>query len=157
MAKEHCFKTSVVWTGNKGNGTKDYKSYDRNHVISIDNKVDILGSSLPEFSGDKTRHNPEDLLVSSLSACHMLWYLHLCADNGIVVVDYKDNAVGTMQETAQGGGHFIEVVLQPIVTITDNKQVDKANALHSEANKKCFIANSCNFPVRYKAICIVNK
>lgn len=153
MTKEHQFKATIVWTGNKGLGTKSYNSYDRNHTISIDNKVDILASSDPAFLGDKTKHNPEDLLVASLSSCHMLWYLHLCSANGITVIDYKDNASGTMKETAENGGHFTEVVLRPTVIITDQTQVNKANELHKEANKMCFIANSCIFPVTHIPTC----
>jgi len=153
MKKEHTYKTALTWTGNTGEGTKDYKSYNRNHTISVEDKPDILGSSDPLFRGDKTRHNPEDLLVSALSACHMLWYLHLCAVSGITVVEYSDNAEGTMQETADGGGYFTEVILRPSVVITDAAQIDKANKLHRDANKLCFIANSCNFPVRHIPTC----
>ena len=155
MAKEHHYKATIVWTGNKGDGTKDYKSYDRNHVISIKNKIDISGSSDAPFRGDISKHNPEDLLLSSLSSCHMLWFLHFCADNGITVVNYKDNAIGTMIEKESGGGHFKEVTLNPVVTITDKTQIDKANSLHKDANKKCFIANSCNFPVNHNPTCLV--
>jgi len=153
MTKEHHYKATIVWTGNKGPGTKNYKSYDRNHTISITDKVDILASADPAFLGDKTKHNPEDLLVSSLSGCHMLWYLHLCSANGITVVDYRDDASGIMKESRENGGYFSEVVLRPAVTITDQKQIGKANELHKEANKLCFIANSCNFPVRHIPTC----
>ncbi|MBB2151467.1 OsmC family protein [Pedobacter gandavensis] len=155
MAKEHQYKTAVTWTGNKGSGTMDYRSYDRSYVISIDHKAEISGSSDSAFLGDKTKHNPEDLLVSSLSSCHMLWYLHLCSQNDIIVMDYKDNAVGTMIENADGSGHFSEVTLYPIVTITRAVDQDKANALHEQAHKMCFIANSCNFPVKCQPSCVI--
>jgi len=151
MAKEHQYQTTLTWTGNKGSGTMDYRSYDRSYVISIDHKSDIQGSSDSEFMGDKARHNPEDLLVSSLSSCHMLWYLHLCSQNGIIVLDYKDNAVGKMTEKPDGSGHFTEVTLNPVITITNEAHVEKANSLHEQANKMCFIANSCNFPVKHEA------
>ena len=155
MEKEHHYKASITWTGNRGEGTKSYKGYDRSHLISIKNKKDIEGSSDTAFMGDPSKHNPEDMLVTSLSTCHMLWFLHLCADNGIIVTEYTDEATGTMLQT-DNGGHFTEVTLHPVVTITDNSQVEKANALHSEANKHCFIANSCNFPVRHEPVCKVN-
>lgn len=157
MAKEHQYKTAVTWTGNKGSGTMDYRSYDRSYVISVDQKADISGSSDSAFLGDKTKHNPEDLLVSSLSSCHMLWYLHLCSQNDIIVMDYKDNAVGTMIETADGSGHFSTVTLYPVVTITRAADQDKANALHEQAHKMCFIANSCNFPVKCQPNCVVEE
>jgi organic hydroperoxide reductase OsmC/OhrA len=156
MAKEHQYQTSLAWAGNKGSGTIDYRSYDRSYVISIDHKPDILGSSDSAFLGDKTKHNPEDLLVSSLSSCHMLWYLHLCAQNGVVVLDYKDNAVGKMTEQADGSGFFSEVILHPVVTISDAADTEKANALHEQANKMCFIAKSCNFPVKHEPTCLVD-
>ncbi len=153
MAKEHQYKTNLVWAGNKGSGTMDYRSYDRDFVVSIENKQPISGSSDSVFLGDKTKYNPEDLLLSSISSCHMLWYLHLCSKNDIVVMEYKDNAVGTMIENADGSGQFKEVLLQPEVLISKKEQIDLANSLHEEANKMCFIANSLNFPVRHSSVC----
>lgn len=154
--KQHHYKTTVLWTGNKGAGTKDYASYGREHTISIEGKPDILGSSDVAFRGDQTKHNPEDMLVSALSVCHMLWYLHLCSDAGIIVVGYKDNATGVMEEKQGGGGHFTGVTLHPYVIITDSARIDEANELHHEAHRKCFIANSCNFPVKHEPNCSVN-
>ena len=155
MAKQHHFKVQTKWTGNKGVGTENYSAYARDHVFSIDNKTDLLASADPAFLGDGTKHNPEDLLVSSISACHMLWYLHLCASHGITVVNYKDNASGILTVTETNGGHFTEVTLRPIVIITEQSQIDKANELHKEANRMCFIANSCNFPVFHIPVCKV--
>jgi organic hydroperoxide reductase OsmC/OhrA len=152
MIKDHHYKSTVQWTGNKGAGTDDYTSYERSHQISIENKPVILGSSDPAFRGDKTKHNPEDLLVSSLSACHMLWYLHLCAQAGVVVIDYFDHATGIMTETEKGGGHFIEVTLNPVVTVLEESMIDLANDLHAKANERCFIANSVKFPIYHNAI-----
>jgi organic hydroperoxide reductase OsmC/OhrA len=155
MSKEHRYLVEVKWTGNRGTGTSGYKSYDRSHVVKIDNKMDIDGSSDTAFNGDMTKHNPEDMLVASLSTCHMLWYLHLCADAGIIVVDYRDKATGIMNEDPGGGGHFVSVTLNPSVTVSDSSMIDRANALHEQANKKCFIANSCNFPVMHNPHCVV--
>ncbi|MCY1541022.1 peroxiredoxin, subfamily [compost metagenome] len=153
MAKEHQYKTSLVWTGNKGSGTMDYRSYDRDFVISIENKEPIAGSSDSAFMGDKTKYNPEDLLLSSVSSCHMLWYLHLCAKNDIVVLEYTDHASGVMIEETSGSGQFKEIILRPEVVISKKEQIDLANALHEEANKLCFIANSLNFPVKHQPDC----
>lgn len=148
--KKHNYKIKVEWIGNEGNGTLTYNSYNRNHKITADGKYDeINASSDPAFLGDKTRYNPEDLFLSSLSACHMLWYLHLCSVNKIIVTEYLDNATGIMEETENGSGKFIEVTLNPKVKITDGNMIERANELHGEANKMCFIANSCNFKVRH--------
>lgn len=153
MPKDHQYTTTVTWTGNKGSGTMDYRSYDRDYVISIDGKADIAGSSDSAFLGDKSKYNPEDLLLSSISSCHMLWYLHLCSKNEIVVIDYKDQAVGTMEELADGSGKFREVTLHPEVLIADRAHLELAESLHTEANKMCFIANSLNFPVKHETKC----
>jgi organic hydroperoxide reductase OsmC/OhrA len=152
MNKQHHYKTTIQWTGNKGTGTDNYRNYERSHEIIIENKANISGSSDPAFRGDKTKHNPKDLLVSSLSSCHMLWYLHLCSEAGVIVIDYVDNATGIMVETANGSGQFTEVTLNPIVTVTENSMIDKANALHKKANELCFIAKSVNFPIYHKPI-----
>lgn len=151
MSKEHIYQTDLVWKGNTGTGTKTYKGYSRAHEISIEGKPAIVGSSDPHFNGDASRYNPEELLVAALSACHMLYYLHLCADAKIVVVDYRDSARGMMIETAGGGGHFTEVVLRPRVVISKESDPAKANELHTRAHEFCFIANSVNFPVRAEA------
>lgn len=148
MAKQHTYSLKMTWTGNTGSGTQDYKSYERNHEILANGKPPIPGSSDPSFRGDMTRYNPEELLVGSLSSCHMLWFLHLCADAGIVVMGYEDEPDGIMVETANGGGHFTEVTLRPLVTITDPAKQDLLDALHEKAHHLCFIANSVNFPVR---------
>lgn len=153
MKGQHSYNLTVKWTGNTGSGTSNYKEYERNHSIFVANKTEILGSSDPAFRGDKTKHNPEDLLLASISSCHMLSYLHLCAVEGIIVTDYIDNAVGIMVETANGGGRFTDVTLNPIVTITDISMMEKANELHKKANELCFIANSLNFPVSHKSTC----
>jgi len=155
MEKQHHYTATITWTGNRGHGTTAADAYDRSHTVSIPGKVDILGSSDTPFRGDGSKHNPEDMLVTALSTCHMLWYLHLCADAGVIVTHYTDDPVGTMVEVPGGGGHFTEVVLHPLVTVTDASMVDRANALHDAAHAKCFIANSCNFPVRHVAECVV--
>jgi organic hydroperoxide reductase OsmC/OhrA len=151
----HFYKATTTWLGNRGNGTSDYKSYDRNHDIEIAGKPVLTCSSDPSFRGDKTRHNPEELLVASLSGCHMLWYLHLCATNGVIVTDYVDEASGTMDENKDGSGQFVEVMLNPKVTVQEPAMIDKANALHHEANAMCFIARSVKFPVRHKPSAVV--
>jgi len=149
----HHYKTTVNWTGNQGQGTASYTSYKRDHEARVQNKDLILCSSDPSFRGDPTRYNPEELLVVSLSSCHMLWYLHLCSVAGVIVVDYSDDATGTMEETSQGGGRFTEVVLYPTVRVKEASMIDKAMELHQQAGKLCFIANSCNFPVLHKPVC----
>ena len=152
MGKSHQYAMHLVWTGNKGEGTSTYRSYDRSYTISINNKPHLYGSSDPIFRGDATKHNPEDLLVMALSSCHLLAYLHLCADNGIVITDYEDDAVGVMMEDAVRGGFFTEVTLNIKMKITDVSKKEKAEALHHDANTLCFVANSVNFPVRHKIL-----
>ncbi|MDQ6756744.1 MAG: OsmC family protein [Bacteroidota bacterium] len=150
MSKEHHYSLTVKWTGNTGEGTNNYTAYNRSHSISSVNKMEIECSSDPSFRGDKTKYNPEELLVASLSACHMLSYLHLCAEVGVIVTDYSDDATGTMLQTNDGGGHFTEVTLYPEVTIANESMISKAIELHHTANQRCFIASSCNFPVHHK-------
>ncbi|GLB47842.1 OsmC family protein [Neptunitalea lumnitzerae] len=149
--KSHQYKITVEWTGNTGEGTSNYRSYTRDHSILAKGKYKaISASSDPAFLGDATKYNPEDLFLSSLSACHMLWYLHLCTVNNIVVTSYTDDATGTMKEEKNGSGQFTSVTLYPKVTITNASQIALANSLHKKANKMCFIANSCNFTIHHQ-------
>lgn len=153
--KQHTYSATITWTGNLGPGTSDYSAYSRNHVISATGKKDIEGSSDPSFRGDPSRYSPEDLLLASISACHMLWYLHLCAVHGVIVIAYEDHARAIMLEEKDGSGKFTEATLHPKVTVQHEGMLSKANALHHEANKLCFIARSVNFPVRHKPTAFV--
>jgi len=147
MSREHSYSVNVRWTGNTGAGTSGFRNYKRDHEISAPGKPPIPASSDPAFRGDKARYNPEELLLASLSACHMLWYLHLCADAGIVVTEYHDDASGAMAETKDGGGHFTQVTLRPVVKVAGQVDPELARRLHEQAHHLCFIANSVNFPV----------
>lgn len=149
MAKEHAYSVTVTWTGNLGEGTSSYRAYSRDHVIASGDKPPLPGSSDPAFRGDPTRYNPEDLLVAAVSACHMLWYLHLCAVRRLRVLDYVDEASGVMQEEPDGGGRFTRILLRPRITLAEGADLVLAHALHDEAHAKCFIANSVNFPIEH--------
>jgi organic hydroperoxide reductase OsmC/OhrA len=142
--KTHQYETLVHWAAD-GDGAMTYRSYSRDFTIVTHDKPEIAGSSDPAFHGDATRYNPEELLVASLSSCHMLWYLHLCSVNGITVLEYHDIATGTMEE-GDGAGQFVKVELRPMVAIASGDAA-RALALHEEAHRLCFIARSVNFPV----------
>lgn len=143
---EHKYRVAVEWTGNRGSGTSGYRDYGRDHVITAGSKPAIAGSSDAAFLGDANCWNPEDLLVASASACHKLWYLHLCADAGVAVLDYRDNAEGTMLDDPRQG-RFSQIVLRPRVVIRAGDDAALAARLHHVAHEKCYIANSVNFPI----------
>jgi len=151
--RSHVYHVTNRWTGNLGEGTASYRAYSRNHELAAPGKAAaIQGSSDPLFRGDPTRYNPEELLLGALSACHMLWVLHLCADAGIVVTEYTDDATGEMMEHPDGSGEFVRVVLHPRMTITDAARIADASALHQRAHAVCAIARSVNFPVEYAPV-----
>jgi organic hydroperoxide reductase OsmC/OhrA len=147
QGRRHNYQTRVTWTGNSGEGTRNYRSYNRTHDLAIAGKPVLPMSSDPAFRGNVERHNPEDLLVASLSSCHMLWYLHLASEAGIIVTAYEDRANGTMVEDDDFGGRFERVVLRPRVTIAAGGDAALAQALHAKAHHKCYVANSVNFAV----------
>ncbi|MDF2367565.1 OsmC family protein [Sneathiella sp.] len=150
MTHTHEFVARIEWTGARDGSTTDYKSYSRAYDISIDGRPVIKGSADPVFLGTDDRYNPEDLLVASLSACHMLSYLALCARKNIAVTAYQDDAWGKM-EMKNGKLRFTEVILRPVVVISAASNLEKAIRLHHDAHETCFIANSVNFPVLNKA------
>jgi organic hydroperoxide reductase OsmC/OhrA len=155
MAHEHKYKLTAEWTGNKGDGNKNIRTYDRSHTISIEGKPELFLTTDNAAVGDKSKLNPEDLLVSALSSCHMLSYLYLCSLEGIVITAYTDNASGIMIENSSGGGSFKEVTLNPIFYVADVNNVEKAIELHHKAHEICYIANSVNFEVKCNPICKV--
>lgn len=149
MGKQHTYRSTIEWTGNKGQGTKTYSGYERSHVWRTNGKPDLLLSSDPAFRGDVSRQNPEELLLAALSSCHLLSYLHVCTVAGVIVTGYTDLAEGIMEETPDGGGHFTEVTLHIEVTVAEASMIEKANELHEKAHHLCFIANSVNFLVKH--------
>lgn len=148
MGKVHRYVVTNRWSGNLGSGTSTYTAYGRNHEIAGAGKSGaILGSADASFRGDASRYNPEELLVGALSACHLLTLLHLCADEGIVVTEYSDQAEGEMVQNPDGSGQFTRAILRPKVAITDAAWISDAIALNHRAHEMCFIARSVNFPV----------
>lgn len=151
----HRYEVDVTWIGNRGSGTAGYRAYGRDFECRTGAKPVLAGSADPHFLGDADRWNPEDLLVASLSACHQLWYLHLCADAGVVVRAYRDRAEGIMTESSGGEGEFTSVTLRPRVTLAADADVERARALHAKASASCFIARSVAFPVHHEPEVVV--
>lgn len=155
MAHEHNYKITTEWTGNKGDGNKNVRTYDRSHTVSIQGKPQLFLTTDNPAVGDKSKLNPEDLLVSAISSCHMLSYLYVCAMEGIVITSYTDQATGIMIENASGGGSFNVVTLNPVFYVADESMVEKAIELHHKAHEICYIANSVNFEVKCNPTCKV--
>ena len=151
MAKLHDYTAQIVWTGDRGEGTRQYRGYDRTWRIATPGKPVIECSNDPLLGGDPSRPNPEDMLLSSLAACHMLWYLHLASDAGIVVHAYEDNPLGVGETGPRGEGRFVRAVLRPKISVRRGADLAKADGLHHEVHHFCFIARSVNFPIAYEA------
>ncbi|RPD97811.1 OsmC family peroxiredoxin [Candidatus Pantoea deserta] len=147
---EHLYKSHISWTGNLGTGTSGYKAYKRTWDIAIEGKEPVHCSNDPLLGGDSGKMNPEDLLISSLSACHMLWYLHLASDAGITVTGYEDTPVATGEILKGGAGRFISAILRPKITVIAGTDLHAATAIHDKIHEVCFIARSVNFPVSYE-------
>lgn len=148
MPHEHRYRLQLSWRGNLGSGTSGYGAYSRAHEIHAEGKPVLSGSSDPSFRGDADRYNPEELLLAALAACHMLWFLHLCTDAGVIVLGYEDQPSGVMVVEPSGGGRFREALLRPAVTLAAASDAAWLAQLHERAHALCFIANSVNFPVR---------
>lgn len=152
MVAVHNYELALSWTGNQGTGTSAYRAYSRAHEVTAPGRPPLLGSADPAFRGETDRWNPELLLVAALSGCHLMSYLHVCVEAGVVVTAYSDAPTGAMTQTPGGGGHFTEVVLRPRVTLAPGSDVELATRLHGDANERCFIAGSVNFPVRHEPV-----
>lgn len=148
---QHDFPARVTWTGNRGEGTTHYKAYDRTWNVETPGKPVIPCSNDPRLGGDPSLHNPEDMLIAALSACHMLWYLHLASDAGIAVQGYTDMPLGHGESLPSGAGRFLSATLRPQITVPVGTDLACADAIHHEIGKVCYIARSVNFPVAHEA------
>ena len=154
MQTKHLFKASLNWTANKPMVDDTKRIYQKNHHIIIEGKPILELSAAKSFKGDPQLYNPEDLLLSSLTSCHMMSYLYCCTKNNIDVIEYIDHSEAILEVNANGSGRITKVTLHPEVIISDPSQIELALSLHKEANKLCFIANSCNFLIEHQAKCI---
>jgi len=153
MLREHQYQVELEWQGDLGEGTSNYRAYRRQHAVRAANKLhEIAGSSDRTFHGDAERWNPEELLLAAVSQCHMLSYLHVATQHGVIVRGYTDSPVATIREDGQGGGSFVEATLRPIVTVADDSMHAAAQTIHAEAAAKCFIAESVAFPVHHDPV-----
>ena len=143
----HEYQARLVWDGNTGAGTRSYSTYGREYHIAIAGKPDLRGTADPAFRGKPHLHNPEDLFLASVSACHMLTYLALCARQGVNVLSYEDDATGTLVTDRAGGGVFSEIILRPAVVVAEEESRSTAETLHDAAHEHCFIASSCRVPI----------
>ncbi len=141
----HEYKLRLLWQGERG--TTDYASYNRGYRLIVDGKQELAGSADPAFRGDAGKHNPEELFLGALSACHMLTYLALCARRRLVVTAYRDEPSGTLTLEPGGGGRFTSITLRPRVTVFRAQDNAEAIALHERAHVACFIASSCAAPI----------
>jgi organic hydroperoxide reductase OsmC/OhrA len=155
MSFKQVFKVKLSWLLKEESTFATAKKYTKSHSIAIEGKELLHVSAAKAFKGDPSLYNPEDLLLSSVVSCHMMSYLYVCQQNGIEILSYQDNAEATLEVLDNGGGRFIEVRLFPQVIIRNKDQMTEALQLHQEANKLCFIANSCNFPILHQASCEV--
>lgn len=152
--RSHHYTIGMRWTGNLGSGTSGYAAYSRAHELAVPGRPVIPGSSDVVFRGDAARYNPEELLVGTLSACHLLWFLHLCADAGVILETYEDSPEGTMEEAPGEGGQFTSAVLRPRCTFRGTPEPELIRQLHERAHALCYIARSVSFPVRVEPVLV---
>jgi organic hydroperoxide reductase OsmC/OhrA len=155
MGAHHAYAVTVRWpsqtldSGSAAGATTSYTAYTRDHDVALPGRPVLPGSADPAFRGDPQRFGPEDLFVASLSQCHMLWFLHLAAESGLVVREYRDEATGTMRVEARGEGQFTDVTLRPriVVDASDQATDERVAELHHRAHSMCFLSRSVNFRV----------
>lgn len=144
---DHSYTSRVIWTGNSGQGTAHYHAYARTWDVAVPGKAPIHCSNDPLLGGDPGKMNPEDLLLSALSACHMLWYLHYASEVGITVVSYEDTPIGVGEVGKGGAGRFVSAELNPVIVVKPGADLAKAEAIHHRIHEVCFVARSVNFPI----------
>lgn len=128
----------------RGDAPFTFKDYSRDHAWSFISGVEVPGSSAPGYFGNADRVDPEEAFVASLSSCHMLTFLALCAKKRLVVESYRDQAVGHLEKNDDDKLAITRVVLRPTIEFGGEKRPgpDELARLHDRAHAHCFIANS---------------
>ena len=150
------YTAEVLWS-RSGEKFVDNR-YSRKHVLRFDGGISVVGSSSPHVVplpySVPNAVDPEEAFVSSLSSCHMLWFLSIAAKRGFVVDRYYDIAEGVMEKDSKGKLMMSVVTLRPEVSFSGGKQPtrNELEQLHHEAHEECFIANSVKTEVRCEPI-----
>jgi organic hydroperoxide reductase OsmC/OhrA len=137
MAEPFTYRCSLEWSGSN----KEYNTFDRNHRVAFEGKAGLTMTAAPEYKGDPTKLDPEDLLVAALASCQMLTFLAIASMSKVEVLAYRDAAVGKV-EKADGKMKMTTVVLKPKIVLAPGSNLDRAAGLVTKAHEQCFIANS---------------
>jgi organic hydroperoxide reductase OsmC/OhrA len=134
---------AVRWARQSADFT--YDSYNRAYEMHFkDGQIVLPASSAPAFRGDAGRVDPEEAFVASLSSCHMLTFLAICARKRLIVNAYDDDAVGVLEKGPEQKLWMGRIKLRPKVTFGEGVHVgtDLLHDIHRQAHEQCFIANS---------------
>lgn len=146
------FRAQTTWTSlAEADGFDNVKT----HRVFIDDKPPLTISADKTFKGDPSKYNPEDLLLTALSSCHMMSYLYVCGQHHIELITYQSEAIGVLELQADGSGAFTSIRLELSITVSKAEMIAQAKALHKAAGKLCFIANSLKVPISYKPQVVV--
>ncbi len=132
----------------------DANTYSRNHHVTLNGGQRVNVSASVEFKGDSSCADPEQMLVSAVSSCHMLFFLAIADFQGYQVESYEDNPVGHLERNAKKGMEMTSIVLSPRITFGGDKKPDKKtiSRIHANAHKNCFIRNSITAEVTISSI-----
>jgi peroxiredoxin-like protein len=150
MPTSYTYRCTLEWTGAEAGSTANVATFSRDSRATLTGGATIDLSAAPEFQGDGSRTNPEELFVVSLSTCQMLTYLFLAARNGVQVTGYTDAAEGELA-VKDGKLRMTRVTLRPTITIAAGSDPAKAHDLVERAHGDCFIANSVTCDVAIEA------
>lgn len=151
MADSSQYEITLAYPAESGQLTPPAPAYSRNSTMRADGKPEVNASAPEAGGGDAARYNPEELMLMSLSQCHMLTYLAIAAKKRIAVVAYTDRATGVLGAGSNGKISMQAVTLRPRVTVARGSNLADAQAIHDKAHAYCFMANSVNFPVNNEA------
>ena len=139
-------KAWISWGADGGFAENDYS---RRHLWRFDGGAEVIGSSSPAVvpvpRSDPAGVDPEEALVASAASCHMLWFLDLARQAGLVVERYEDEAVAEMGRVGPGKVAIVKITLRPRIAFA-GRMPDRAELghLHHQAHERCFIANTLN-------------
>jgi len=115
-----------------------------------DHRIMYLGgqtlgvSAAVEYGGNSTLTDPEQMLLSALSSCHLLTFLAVCANRGFVVDSYTDEAQCEIGKNDEGITAVVWAQLRPSVRFSGDLRpnAEEFNKLHDRSHRACFIGQS---------------
>jgi peroxiredoxin-like protein len=131
MTDNHEYQVDLTW------------KEDRKGQVSSPELTDTIETATPpDFpKGMLNIWSPEHFLVAAVESCLMTTFLAIAENSKLEFISFKSKAIGKLDKV-EGKFQMIEIILKPVLEITDENNTERAKRIIEKSEKACLISNS---------------